>query len=247
VSILRPAIVVGAFDFGDSDRIVSLLTPDEGRVRALARRARASKKRFAGLLDLGTELAVSVTRGRGELSILAEAERTRGPDRARQSYERLPWLFYGCEVCGALAPESAEAAKLFKLLQTWLALLEATRPGPASRWALEAKALTFAGLAPGLVTCAECGEPVDDPAMFAVDAGGALHGRCGGGRRVPAAALAHLEVLRRTPLAETVSMASPELPEGLLADQIEAQLSRRLESRALLATLRDSTGPRGER
>ncbi len=241
MSALRPAIVVGAFDFGESDRIVSLLTPDDGRLRALARRARASKKRFPGLLDLGTELAVAVRKGRGELPVLTEAERVRGPDQARQAWERLPWLFYGCEVCSALAPEGSEALKLFKLLQTWLALLEHTPPSAASRWALEAKALTFAGLAPGLVRCAECGETVDDPAAFSIEAGGALHGRCGGGRTVSASALEALEALRRTPLFETVAKSAPELPEGLLADAIEAQLSRRLESRGFLSTVRPTS------
>ncbi|MEO0601443.1 MAG: DNA repair protein RecO [Myxococcota bacterium] len=237
MSTARPAIVVGAFDYGESDRILTLLTPADGRVRVLARRARASKKRFAGLLDLGTELRAQISRGRGDLSVLSDAERVRGPDRARQAWDRLPWLFYGCEVCSALAPESAEATKLFKLLQTWLALLEEAAPSLASGWALEAKALTFAGLAPGLVRCAECGEPIDDPAMFSVAAGGALHARCGGGRPVGVEALHALEALRRTPLADTVTSSPPDLPRGLLADAIEAQLSRRLESRAFLSTV----------
>ena len=98
--------------------------------------------------------------------------------------------------------------------------------------------MTFAGLAPGLTRCTDCGEPIDDPAVFAVESGGALHGRCGGGRRVGAAALRQLESLRRTPLVQTVGSARPDLPEGLLADVIEGQLSRRLESRGFLSTLR---------
>lgn len=238
----RTAIVVGAFDFGESDRIVRLLTPDLGRQRVLARRARASRKRFAGLLDLGTEVQVMLGRGRGDLAILQEAERVRGPDEARKAWDRLPWVFYGCEVCGELAPEDAEATKLFRLLQTWLALLETTAPSAASRWALEAKALTFAGLAPGLVRCAECGEPLDDPAVFSLEAGGAMHARCGGGRRVSARALAALEALRRTPLVDTVGLRPPDLPPGLLGEAIERQLGRKLNSRAFLSTIESPPG-----
>ncbi|MEN0068026.1 MAG: DNA repair protein RecO [Myxococcota bacterium] len=229
--------MIGGFDFGESDRIMSLLTPDQGRLRVLARRARASKKRYAGLLDLGNELSIGFARGRGTLPVLGEAERIRGPDQARQAWDRLPWLFYGCEVCGELAPESSEATKLYRLLQTWLGLLETTAPSAASRWALEAKALTFAGLSPGLVRCSECGEAIDDPAVFAMASGGALHGRCGGGRRVSARALAELEALRRTPLVETVGRPAPDLPGGLLADAIEHHLMRRLESRSFLKTV----------
>ncbi len=233
------AVVVGTLDLGESDRLVRLLTAEQGRVAAVARRARASRRRFAGLLEPGTRLEVTLSRGRGSLLVLSEGDRIAGPDHARTDLQRIALLGYGCEVCSSLAPEGAPAPKPFGLLVAWLDLIEgAVTPGDASRWALEAKALTFAGLTPALVRCAVCSHPIEDPAVFDAEAGGALHARCGGGRPVGAALLLELEALRRTPLAETPRHPASPGPEWLLSDFLQHQLQRRLASRGLLDALR---------
>lgn len=229
------AVVVGATDLGESDRLVRLLTPDLGRLSVVARRARASKRRFGGVLDPGTRLTVQVSRRRSGLPVLDQADRRGGPDVARTDYDRIALLGYGCELCAGLAPEEARAAKLFRLLEVWLELLEGpVRPGQAARLALEAKALTFAGLTPALAHCAACGAPIDDPATFDAEGGGAHHARCGAGASIGAAQLVELEALRRTPLAEVVSHRLSLDRPWLLSDAVQHQLGRQLASRALL-------------
>jgi DNA repair protein RecO (recombination protein O) len=228
-------VVVGTTDLGEADRILRLLTAEEGRVAVVARGARRSHKRFAGVGELGTQLRVERGRGKG-LRPIVRVDRLGGPVRARDDLERIALLAYGCELCAALAPEGAPAEKLHQLLLHWLAILEADpRPDRASRVALEAKALTFAGLAPTLVTCAVCGAALGDPAVFDAEAGGGLHARCGGGRPVAAADLLAIERLRRTPLAETPGLAAPL--EWLLSDFVQHQLGRALASRTWLAAL----------
>jgi DNA repair protein RecO (recombination protein O) len=230
-----PAIVVGSVDVGESSRIVRLLTPSEGRISVVVRGARSSKRRWAGLLDPGTRLRADVKKGRGDLAVLANAELIAGPKRARDDLERLAQLAYGCEICAALAPEHHPAPKLYGLLEAWLDLVEAEPgPSPASRVALEAKALTFAGLAPALVRCARCQAVLDDPAMFDAAAGGALHARCGGGAPVLAAACAAVDGLRRTPLAETPAAPLPPGFRWLLSDFARWHLGHDLRSRGLL-------------
>ena len=232
------AVVVGAVDVGEASRVVRLLTPDRGRVAVIARGARSSRRRFAGLLDPGTHVRLGLVRGRGELAVWGHADRLGGPSRARNELERLALLAYGCELCAALAPEEHEAPKLFRLLVTWLALLEGeARPGRASRWGLEAKALTFAGFTPHLLRCALCGEPIDDPAVFDAGAGGALHRRCGGGASVDLTELAFLERLRRTPLAETPSLPGDLGAPFRLSDFARYQLGHDLKSRGMVTDL----------
>jgi len=229
-------VVVGVTDFGEAHRVVRLLSAARGRVAVMARGARRSKKRFAGLLDLGTRLRVQLGRGRGSLPVIAEADRLGGPRRARDGLERIALLAYGCELCGALAAEGEPAPKLHRLLEVWLELLEGpAEPGWASVVALEAKALTFAGIAPALTHCCSCGEPLDDPVVFDAASGGGHHARCGGGRATSAARLARLEVLRRTPLHDTVDPAhAVEGPSPLLWAALTAHLGRAPRSRALV-------------
>jgi len=239
------AVVIGTVDLGEADRIARLLSPDQGRWSVMVRRARASRKRFAGLLQTGNQVVLHTHRGRGQLPVLSSGDLARGPRRARADLDRIALLAYGCELCAALAPEHHPAHRLYRLLVTWLDLLEGEAlPGEASRMALEAKALTFAGLTPALVRCARCGGPVEDPMVFDPEAGGALHSRCGGGRAVSTHQLLTLEALRRTPLAATPSAQAPPV-RWLLSDFTQHQLGRPLRSRGLLEGLVGGADRRG--
>lgn len=239
-------IVVGTVDVGEAHRIVRLLTAERGRVAIMARGARASSKRFAGLLEVGTSLEVSIGRGRGGLPLLKAADRLGGPKRARRDLDRLALLAYGCELCDALCAEDEPAPKLHGLLAHWNELLEEdAQPGPSARLALEAKALTFAGLAPALVRCARCGGALEDPAVYDALGGGGRHGRCGGGIPCRAEDLAELERLRRTPLRQVVAegQGSGSGPlQWALARTVEAHIGRGLRSLGLLV---DLAVPRG--
>lgn len=232
------AVVVGAVDLGEADRIMRLLTPDRGRLSVVARRVRSSKRRWVGVFDVGNEVRVRTHRSKGSLASVAEAEVVRSPRLARADLERVALLAYGCEICASLAPEEFEAGKLFRLLTTWLEVLEGSdAPKSASRVALEAKALTFAGFSPRLVRCGRCGEPARDPLVFDAEAGGVLHQHCGAGATILAENAALFEGLRRTPLSQTVGRQLPNGARFTLTDFVEYQLARGLRSRSLISEL----------
>ncbi len=231
------AIVTGAVDFGDHDRVVRVLTARDGRGAILARGARTGRKPWAALLEAGSRVSLELKRGRGPLPLVLDVAPVHRPRRARDDLERLALLAYGVELCAALAPEHGEAERLFRLTAAWLDLLEGdAAPGPASRQALEGKALTFAGYAPTLVMCAVCGERLTAPAAFVPDAGGGTHVACAPGPAVDPDALIRLEALRRTPLADTPGVR-PARPLGLLTDFAVWHLGAPLRARALVDEL----------
>ena len=156
-------IVSGGVDVGDHDRVVRLLTPEHGRIAVIARGVRGGRKKaLAAALDPGTRVSLELRRGRGPLGIVSDAIVRASPHRARTDLDRLALLAYGVEICTELAPEDHESPRLYRLLLAWLALVEGEEaPGPASRQALETKALTFSGHTPALVGCAVCGERLD--------------------------------------------------------------------------------------
>ncbi|MCB9667952.1 MAG: DNA repair protein RecO [Alphaproteobacteria bacterium] len=229
------AVVVGHADLGENDRIVRFLTAERGRLDLVARGARASRKRYGGLLELGTRVRVIPARGRGALVRIDSIELVKAPDRARSDLDRIALLAYGCEVVARLAGEDMPEPRLTRLLVVFLELLELDPvAGPASRIALEAKALTFAGVLPSLTHCAGCREPLEDPVVFGWESG-AAHAACGAGVPTTTAHLAALEVLRRTPLFETLELPSPG--GWLLSDLVQHHTRRELKSRGLLASL----------
>src|SRR5207245_10820269 len=73
------AIALRTVDYGESDRVVTLLTREQGKLSAFARGARASKRRFAGALEPFQRLRIRYRDRRGDLISLAGAE----IDRAR--------------------------------------------------------------------------------------------------------------------------------------------------------------------
>lgn len=70
------AIILRRTNYGESDRILNLLTP-EGKVSALARGVRKEKSRLAGGIELFTIADVVVHRGRTELGTLTSAKMLR--------------------------------------------------------------------------------------------------------------------------------------------------------------------------
>ena len=242
------AVVLGYTDYRDADRIVHLLTPDKGRISALARSARRSRKRFQGSLDTGNQIRAEMRPGRGELWNLESALLSRGLVRCRDDLLMLAQAAYACEIVGALAGRDQPEPRLYGLLDTALRVLEACTapPTPTFRRALEAKALTFAGYTPSLEVCASCAEPLSGALAYDPAAGGALHEGCGAGARVSEAWASAIERARRTRLQDQVDTPPPRRSLWLLHDHLVWQTGSAVKSRRLLAdmveTLEDADG-----
>ena len=67
------AFVVGHTAFGESDKIVRLLTPTHGLLHVMAKRARKSQKKYGGALDIGQKIEAGVRTGSGDLWHIDEA------------------------------------------------------------------------------------------------------------------------------------------------------------------------------
>ena len=176
------AVVLHAFDYMESSRIVRLATRDGGVMSALARGARRPKSRFGGSLDLYTggvaQLAIRPTR---DLQTLTGFDATRGRHRLAASLAH----FTAAAALGELAlrfvgdgPNAGAYDALVQALDTLAAASPADAPAVAvaGAWHLVAEL----GFAPSLESCALCHAPVpaDEPATFGHGAGGVLCARC---------------------------------------------------------------------
>lgn len=63
-------IVLSRTDFGEADRIVTMLTPDHGKLRLMVRGARRLKSKMAGGIELFSISDISFIKGRGEILTL---------------------------------------------------------------------------------------------------------------------------------------------------------------------------------
>jgi DNA repair protein RecO (recombination protein O) len=68
--IVTTAIVLGRIEYGEADRIITLLTPDQGKLRLMAKGVRRVKSKLAGGIELFSVSQVTFIRGRGEIGTL---------------------------------------------------------------------------------------------------------------------------------------------------------------------------------
>lgn len=181
------ALLLRSVAFGESDRIVHLLTPKTGRVTAIAKGARRSTRRFPGTLDFFNLLRVELepSRRAGAMARLEHARLLRVFGVLRVDPARFALASYLLELLDRLAPEGgtpADLERLFDLACAVLRLVEAARPDPALRALLELRTLAALGLCPELVRCVRCRRPLEDrgSVAFHVPDGGPICARCGG-------------------------------------------------------------------
>ena len=62
------AIILSRTDYGEADRIIGFLTPDHGKVRAIAKGVRKSKSKLAGGIELFSVSDISFIPGRKQVS-----------------------------------------------------------------------------------------------------------------------------------------------------------------------------------
>ncbi|QOX79750.1 DNA repair protein RecO [Trichlorobacter lovleyi] len=148
------AIVLSTLNYGESDRIVSLLTLEHGRLRGFAKSARASRKRFGGQLEPANRLAVTLSLKEDGLSRIERVEQSSCYPELRERLESLALALYACELVETLTPEGHPLPRLFRLLSTLFEHLAGRAGSAADRRFFEINLLNILGYRPVLDTAA---------------------------------------------------------------------------------------------
>ncbi len=88
-SVRTKAIVLRRTNYGEADRIVQLLTPEQGIMSVMAKGVRREKSRLAGGIELFASCDVTIGSGKGELGILTAARLDVFYSHIMTDYERL--------------------------------------------------------------------------------------------------------------------------------------------------------------
>ena len=188
------AVVLPTQKLGEADRIITLLTRGNGRVRAVAKGVRRTSSRFGSRLEPFTYVDLQLAEGRS-LDVVTQAE-TLSPFAAKigSDYERYTAGTVMLETAERLVIEDKEPA-----LQQFLLLIGALRAMSSGERSPSAvldsfllRSLSVAGYAPSFDGCARCG--LEGPhRAFSPSGGGMLCSTC----RVPGSA---------SPAVETVAL-----------------------------------------
>jgi DNA repair protein RecO (recombination protein O) len=204
------AIVLRSLRYGEADRVLHLLTREQGRLNAIAKGARRTTSRLGGRLEPLSRVALFVRRGSGDLGTVTGADLLDGGDAVRADPGRLALALAGAEAVLKLFPEAAANDRLFDGFVRYLALVAERPAGAPADPATDPLALAFlvklvalAGWAPRADACAACGGPGPLP-RFDADAGGLACAACGGGFALAPDTPAALRDLLAQPLGSVV-------------------------------------------
>jgi DNA repair protein RecO (recombination protein O) len=220
-----PAIVLRTRDYMESDRIVTLLTEQAGKLGGIAKGAKASRRRFEHRLEPFSHVMLYFRRRpHGQLVFITRAEAAGlQPFRLEDDLGRLALGTYMLDLAEALTSEDAEASGAYHLLAEALGALGAGEANVALRQAYELRMFRWAGFGMQFDRCRVCTENQAEAAAvyFIIGRGGIVCARCResvpeSGIRLSAASTAALVELGRMPLA-AASAAPAAGADGALA------------------------------
>ena len=226
-------VVLRTIRLGEADRIVTLMTEQHGKVRAVAKGVRRTKSKFGSRVEPLSHVALLGWQGRSDLDIINQVEVIDTFRPVREDLDRMAAAMSMLEVVDQIGQERHGNPRLYEMLVGALAAL-ADRNSPMVAPAFFLKVLSLEGSAPVLEVCVSCGEE-DSAQLVAFDLteGGVLCRSCRRGRVLSAAGLV---LLRRTlggglagVLAEPRSSTTDEVT-ALATEAMEAHLDRRLRS-----------------
>jgi DNA repair protein RecO (recombination protein O) len=194
--VVTDAVVLHAFDYSETSRILRLATREAGVQSVLARGARRSQRRFGSALDLFAEGSAQLyTKVGRDLNTLAAFDVTRARPALASDLERFAGASAIAELMLRFGRDDVQPA-LYDVLTDALDRVGEAPPerareaGLSGAWRLVAEL----GFAPSVDVCSAChvDVPPETPAMFSHPAGGVLCVRCArstpGSRMVPPAA-----------------------------------------------------------
>ncbi|MCA9330766.1 DNA repair protein RecO [Candidatus Saccharibacteria bacterium] len=154
------AIVLSRRNYGEADRILTVMTPDHGKVRLIAKGVRRPKSKLAGGIELLSENQLSYIAGKSELATLTSSRVERQFMRVTEDIDRTMYA-YDVLKCIASITEDDAGEEYYELLRTTLSELNNTQLPLAvvSVW-FDLAILNLTGHQPNLQTDTN-GDPLD--------------------------------------------------------------------------------------
>lgn len=149
------AITLARTNYGEADRIITVLTPDYGKLRLIAKGVRRVKSKLAGGIELFSVSDITFIKGKKDIGTLVSArlamhygEIVKDIDRTMLGYELIKWL-------NTVTEDECEGVYFVLLQEAFEALHTPGIPTDLIRLWFSAGLLRLAGHTPNLHTAAD--------------------------------------------------------------------------------------------
>jgi DNA repair protein RecO (recombination protein O) len=175
------AIVLSRFDYGEADRILTLITPGGGKIKAIAKGIRRQNSRIGGSVEPFAELKLVLAHGR-TFDVITQVSVVHPWLRMRDDLVSFGTASYMAELANGTLEERHAADSVYVLLKRAYEILDAgMAPGRVARW-FEMHLADELGVRPEVDRCVECGRLLesDERYRWLPPLGGVLCDRCPG-------------------------------------------------------------------
>lgn len=155
------AIVLKNFDLFEADKIVTLLSPQHGLIKAVAKGVRRTKSKFGARLEPFSHIDLILYRGR-DLDTITQVELVEPFMALRSSLDEISYGSAMLDLTFKIATPGQQQPEAFNLLLSALQTLDTRRVDPRVLLAIfQIKLAVVAGFEPHLSECANCGSGID--------------------------------------------------------------------------------------
>ena len=168
------AIVLRRVDYRDYDRMLTLFSPEHGRIDAIARGCRRPRSALVGASEVFCAGQYTINAS-GERHSVTQCEIKDSYYDLRLNYDRLMHGMYYLSLADAAALPGQAAPDIFFLLLKALAHLSySDLPAELLTACFEMRYMPLMGYLPVMDRCVLCGAPIDGDCRFDADRGGAV-------------------------------------------------------------------------
>ncbi len=144
------AIVLSRTNFGEADRIITIITPNAGKLRLMARGVRVLKSKLAGGIELFSISDISYIRGRSELHTLTSARLESNFAQILTDIERVQFGYELLKIINHVTEDETEPAYFELIAVTLTGLNDLDVPLSATRLWFYCHLLALSGHQPNL-------------------------------------------------------------------------------------------------
>ena len=174
------AVVLRHANWGEADRLLTIYTREQGKLRAIVKGARKIRSRKAGHVEPFTHITLQLAKGR-EIPIVTQVETLDPYLPLREDLQLTGYAAYILELLDRFTyDQEGSNPSIFHLLTDSLErLCRMDSPWACVRY-YEMRLLDYLGFRPRLFECANCGrEILAEDQFFSPSGGGVICPRCG--------------------------------------------------------------------
>ncbi len=211
---------------GESDRLVTILTKDEGIIKAFAKRAKSLKDNKNASTSLLCYSKLSIFKGRDKY-IIDNSSPIEIFFGLRKNILSLALAQYFCELCAWLVPENTNSEEFLRIVLNSLSFLSNEKKNIYIIKAItELRILSLSGYMPDLIMCKNCGKYENEYWTFKTENGIILCKDCQGehstGIKISQGVLTAMRHIIYSDVEKLYKFNLPDDSAKLLSDTTEA-------------------------